>query len=205
LTVDVISVDDGPAFVMGPPTEARHIPLPAGTTNKGVRLRAGAAQRLLDASPAELLNAIVPLSELLRTRSARGIAAAPDDVHAHVPQLLRQSATDEDPTVRSAIAWLARNWRSSVDDLSKHANSSNRELRRRFMAAIGMGPKLVQRMVRVQAALHLMQARKGRLSLSDLAFECGFADQAHMTRELARFTDYTPTHLRRLAHPPAAG
>jgi AraC-like DNA-binding protein len=200
LTVDVISVDGRQPFVMGPPTTAVRVPLPAGQVNRGVRLRAGAARRLFDASPAELLDSIVPLSDVLSARSARGIDAAPADVHAHVAQLLRQSAAEKDPTVRSAINWLGKNWRSSVDDLSRQANWSNRELRRRFVAAIGMGPKLVQRMVRVQTALHLLQARQGRVALSDLALECGFADQAHMARELARFTDHTPTHLRRLAH-----
>ena len=205
LTVDVISVDDGPPFVMGPPTAAVRVSIPGGATIKGVRLRAGAARRLFDASPAELLDGSVPLSELLRAPSARGIDATAEDVHAYVANLLRRSTAENDPTVRSAITWLATHWRSSVDDLSKQANWSNRELRRRFVAALGMGPKLVQRMVRVQAALYLMQARKGRVGLSDLAFECGFADQAHMTREIARFTDYTPTHWRRLAHPADRG
>jgi transcriptional regulator GlxA family with amidase domain len=163
-----------------------------------VRLRAGAARRLFDASPAELVDGIVPLRDLLRARKARDISAA--DVHGHVARLLRQSAGEKDPTVRSAINWLGKNWRSSVDELSKHANWSNRELRRRFVSTLGMGPKLVQRMVRVQTALHLMQARRGRVALSELALECGYADQAHMARELARFTDYTPTHLRSLAH-----
>ena len=199
LTVDVISVDDGPPFVMGPPTAAVHVPIPGGTTIKGVRLRAGAARRLFDASSTELLDRIVPLTEVLRAPRARGVEAA-DDVHAFVVSLLQWGAAENDPTIRSAINWLATNWRSSVDDLSKQARWSNRELRRRFVAAIGMGPKLVQRMVRVQTALHLLQTRKGRVALSELAFECGFADQAHMTREIGRFTDHTPTHLRRLAH-----
>ena len=198
LAADVISVDDGPPFVAGPPTAAMRIPISGGTAIKGVRLRAGAARRLFDASPVELLDRHVPLRDLLRAPSAR--AAAAHDVHGYVAGLLRQTSAEKDPTVRSAISWLAANWRSSVDDLSKHANWSSRELRRRFVAALGMGPKLVQRMVRVQAALHLMRARKGRVALSELAFECGFADQAHMTREIGRFTDHTPTHLRRLAH-----
>ena len=101
LTVDVISVDDGPPFVMGPPTAAVHVPIPA-TTIKGVRLRAGAARRLFDASSTELLDRIVPLTEVLRAPRARGVEAA-DDVHAFVVSLLRWSAAENDPTVRSAI------------------------------------------------------------------------------------------------------
>ena len=204
LTVDVISRNGGPLLLLGPPTGAIRIPLRPGTVLEGARIRAGAARRLLHASPADLLNAIVPLDDVLRA-PLRQTAAAPDPhVDSIVSGLLRRSIVEHDlkleSTVRSAITWLGTNWRGSVEDMSRHFNRSNRDLRRRFMAVVGMGPKLVQRMVRVQHALHVMSARTGNVSLSDLAFECGFADQAHMTREVARFTDHTPSGLRHLAH-----
>ena len=204
LSVDVISRNGGRLFVMGPPTGAVRIPLQPGTVLEGVRMRAAAARRLLDASPADLWNAIVPLDEVLRAALKQTAAASEQHVGAVVSQLLRRSLPEHDlradSTVRSAITWLGTNWRNPVEDMSKHVNRSNRDLRRRFMAAVGMGPKLVQRMVRVQHALHLLRAHTGNVSLSDLAFECGFADQAHMTREVAHFTDHTPSGLRRLAH-----
>ena len=200
----MISRNGGRLFVMGPPTGAVRIPLQPGTVLEGVRMRAAAARRLLDASPADLWNAIVPLDDVLRAALKQAAAASNLHVDAVVSQLLRRSLPEHDlradSTVRSAITWLGTNWRSPVEDMSKHVNRSNRDLRRRFMAAVGMGPKLVQRMVRVQHALHLLRARTGNVSLSDLAFECGFADQAHMTREVAHFTDHTPSGLRRLAH-----
>ena len=60
LTVDVISLNGGPLFVMGPPTSAAQLALRAGTSLTGVRLRAGVARRLLDSPPADLLDSIAP-------------------------------------------------------------------------------------------------------------------------------------------------
>jgi AraC-like DNA-binding protein len=185
----------------------------------GARLRTGAALRLLDCTAADLLDTIVPLDDVLRAplrttamdggsaanagRSLRPLDAA-GSLHGAVTDWLRRTARSDgsaDATVRSAIKWLGTNWRSSVDDLSRQVNWSDRKLRRRFVATVGMGPKLVQRIVRVQHTLQLMRARTGDISLSDLAAECGFADQAHMTREVAHFTNHTPHGLRRLARP----
>ncbi len=204
LTVDVIRVDGGPAFVMGPPTAALHLPLRPGIEIEGARLRAVAAYRVLDCSPAELLNRMVPLHEVLCAPLELTEQPSLRSVHALVLQLLRRSAADEgttgDTTVRSAIHWLGTNWQGSVDDLSRQVNWSGRKLHRQFVEAVGMGPKLVQRIVRVQRTLQLLRARTANSALSDLALECGFADQAHMTREVAHFTDYTPSRLRSLAH-----
>ncbi|HZF29459.1 MAG TPA: helix-turn-helix transcriptional regulator [Gammaproteobacteria bacterium] len=205
LTVDVLSVNGSRALVMGPPTAARQLALPAGISIEGARLHPGAARHVLDCAPAELLDRKVALYDVLRAPLDLAEQLSRRSLHAIVPELLRRGAANgdrsTDGTVRSAIAWLGTNARSSIDDLSRQVNWSDRKLRRRFVDAVGMGPKLVQRIVRVQRALHVLRARTGHVSLSGLAVECGFADQAHMTREVAHFTDYTPNRLRTLAHP----
>jgi hypothetical protein len=68
LTVDIVSLNGGPLFVMGPPTGATQLALPSGTGLAGVRLRAGVARRLLDRSPADLLDSIAPLNSTIRTK-----------------------------------------------------------------------------------------------------------------------------------------
>jgi AraC-like DNA-binding protein len=40
--------------------------------------------------------------------------------------------------------------------------------------------------------------RDGRLSLSDVALSCGFADQSHFTRVFTKLTGLTPGAWRRL-------
>jgi AraC-like DNA-binding protein len=207
LSVDVISVNGSRALVMGPPTAALRLSLPPGISIEGARLRPGAARHVLDCAPAELLDRKVALDDVLRAPLDVADRLSRQSLSTIVMELLRHDAAEEnrrgDDTVRSAITWLGTNRWSSIDELSRQVNWSDRKLRRRFVDAIGMGPKLVQRIVRVQHALHLLRARTGSVSLSDLAVECGFADQAHMTREVAHFTDYTPSKLRSVAHPSA--
>jgi len=73
---------------------------------------------------------------------------------------------------------------------------SSRQLQRRFSAAVGYGPKTFYRIFRLQRVLAL--ARKPQLfdgNLPLLALETGYADQAHMTRELQRLAGRPPTAL----------
>jgi AraC-like DNA-binding protein len=200
LTVDIVSLNGGPLFVMGPPTLATQLTLPSGTRLAGVRLRAGVARRLLDSSPADLLDSIAPLDTTIRTKLRDAAAGTDRSVHATIATLLRrQIAMNDgqvDPAIRAAIAWFAANSRGSLTDLSAHVGWSVRELRRRFVAVVGVGPKLVQRILRVQHALRLMC--NNEVSLSDLALECGFADQSHLTREVRHFAQLTPREIRSL-------
>jgi Domain of unknown function (DUF6597) len=115
LTVDVVSLNGGPLFVMGQPTSAMRLALQSGTRLAGVRLRAGVARRLLNCSPADLLDGIAPLDTVIRTRLRDAVASTEHSVHTTMPTLLRrQIAMDDnqaDPVVRSAIDWLAGNSR----------------------------------------------------------------------------------------------
>jgi AraC-like DNA-binding protein len=203
LTVDVISLNSGPFFVMGPPTSGIQLALQPGTRLAGVRLRPGVARRLFNCSPSDLLDGITPFDTAIRTRLRGAATGAEHSVHAIIATLLRRQIAmnddQADPVVRSAIDWLARNSRGSLNDLSTDIGWSSRELRRRFVASVGVGPKLVQRMLRVQHALRLAHKTEGEVALSGLALECGFADQAHLTREVRRFAQLTPREMRSIA------
>ena len=70
---------------------------------------------------------------------------------------------------------------------------SERQLRRRFTVAVGYGPKTFARIVRFQRAL--AQIRRGD-EFAATAAEAGYADQAHMTREVVELAGRTPAALR---------
>ena len=62
---------------------------------------------------------------------------------------------------------------------------------------MGLPPKLLARIVRFDRLLR--QLRTGAaMSWADLALECGYYDQAHLVREVRRFTGVTPTEARPL-------
>ena len=52
-----------------------------------------------------------------------------------------------------------------------------------------MTPKALSRIVRLQSALKLV--RQGR-ALTDVALECGFYDQAHLTRDFREIAAMSP-------------
>jgi AraC-like DNA-binding protein len=66
-------------------------------------------------------------------------------------------------------------------------------LQRRFSAAVGYGPKTFHSVIRFQRLLRIAGQRKR--SLADLAASAGYSDQAHMTREVRRFSNELPTTL----------
>ena len=69
---------------------------------------------------------------------------------------------------------------------------SARQLRRIVLHATGLGPKAHQRVVRLQRFLSRAEAGAG---LARAAAVAGYADQAHMTREVRRLSGLSPAAL----------
>jgi AraC-like DNA-binding protein len=100
----------------------------------------------------------------------------------------------KDPAAR-ALRYLERH-RGDVDLgwLAGQANLSERQFRRICEARTGLSPKRLARTLRFRQALDLtLQAAPGELTA--VAHTCGFADQAHFTHEMRRFTGRTPSQL----------
>jgi len=81
-----------------------------------------------------------------------------------------------------------------VETLAEGVGVSDRHLRRRFLAAVGYRPKLFQRILRFQRLLALAKVNSST-RFGDLAMLAGYADQAHMTREVSEFAGVPPTGL----------
>jgi AraC-like DNA-binding protein len=78
-----------------------------------------------------------------------------------------------------------------VNELSRQANINRRQLTRRFSSAIGLSPKQLAKTTRIQAALKTLLGKKVH-SLTDLAYENEYFDQAHFIKEFKAFTGITP-------------
>jgi AraC-like DNA-binding protein len=81
----------------------------------------------------------------------------------------------------------------SVDYLANLAGISNRQLERRFLAEVGVGPKLLSRILRFQQVFRAVERCDGRWA--PLALECGYYDQAHLIRDFNQFAHQTPSVL----------
>lgn len=82
----------------------------------------------------------------------------------------------------------------SIDRLARITGFSERQLERSFYSEIGLSPKSFSRIIRFQNALRLAEKAK---SLTDLALNAGYYDQAHFTREFTDISGQSPRNYFR--------
>jgi AraC-like DNA-binding protein len=78
-----------------------------------------------------------------------------------------------------------------VARLADKMNLNRRNMERRFVTAIGMSPKQLSRVVRLQATMKMLEQKK-YTSLTSLAHENGYYDQAHFIKDFREFTGMSP-------------
>lgn len=86
---------------------------------------------------------------------------------------------------------LTANGQLSVDVISKQNNISRRQLSRKFSSYIGLSPKQFSKIIRLQATLKKL-LEGNTTSLTELAYENEYYDQAHFIKEFKEFTGLTP-------------
>lgn len=110
----------------------------------------------------------------LKDRAAR--AAPADGDMTAVFALLRDGGSHTTPSVANVVAQL---------------RLSERTLRRRCHHAFGYGPKTLERILRFQRFLALARRFSGN-GLARCAAEAGYADQAHLSREVRQLCGLSP-------------
>jgi AraC-like DNA-binding protein len=205
--IEVVAVLGGPVRVNGPLTTATVEVLAPGTTVVGLRFRPGAAAGLLDRVPAaELADLSVDAAHLWgpegaalaeRLHAAAGADRALALLEAAVAGRLR-AGTAPDALVAEAVRRVMPWRKGDLAELPRALAISDRQLRRRSLAAVGLAPKTLQRQLRFQGFLAMAQEAiaRGRSAreegLGILAAEAGYADQPHLTRECLRLTGLPP-------------
>lgn len=205
--VDVV-FSDGRLVVAGPATVVDVAAATPGRPRIGVRFRVGAAGAALGLPVGELRDRGVGLAELWGRPSARAIedrvgraATLADGLLALIGGLAPRLPAPEraDHEVRRAVLALNRADASpDVAVLARAVALSERQLRRRFEAAVGYGPATLARILRFQRFLRLANAptpTPTAPSLARLAADAGYADQAHLAREVRRLAGLPPSAL----------
>lgn len=197
---DILWIGDGEPVVAGPATRPVVVSLPPGTCIVGARFRPGAAAGVLRVDAAGLQDRHLPLGDVspaLARRFSTAVAdrAAMAEKLAAASSLLAGPLADTPPpdrVIRGTVRWLAANPHARVEALSRALHVSSRQLQRRLLSAVGYTPKTLHRILRFQRLLALAAAAGGDASLSALALRAGYADQAHMTRDLGELAGRTP-------------
>ncbi|WP_257670290.1 helix-turn-helix domain-containing protein [Parapedobacter tibetensis] len=83
----------------------------------------------------------------------------------------------------------------SVNELAGKHFTTVKQLERNFKYHIGLSPKEFINIIRYKFAQQLILARHPKRTLSDIAFECGYYDHAHLSNEIKKYTGLAPTEL----------
>jgi AraC-like DNA-binding protein len=80
---------------------------------------------------------------------------------------------------------------TNIKSLANVACLSPKQFTRIFSENVGSNPKEYIRIIRFQRALFVLQ-NNINISMTQLAYECGYYDQPHLIREFKSFSGYTP-------------
>jgi AraC-like DNA-binding protein len=230
---DLIWEQGAGCYVAGPDTGPVRTSTPPGTVMVGVRFRPSAGGPALGLPLSEIRDQRVDLVSLLPAATRQSAAALSADLD---PATAAQKVLDVAGTLACAgtsdqavthAASLLRDPAARLEQVAAAIDISERQLRRRFHAAVGYGPKTLQRVYRFQRFVRRIDERRigeqafsgqtvgGRtigerradasrppvdlapVDLATVAAEAGYADQAHLTRECVTLSGLTPAALAR--------
>lgn len=200
--VDILWIE-GRLIVAGPDESVALTTLAPGTTVTGIRFRPGAATKWLGLPMSEIVGDRVDLRDLWGGQAQDlanriGDAEMPADRLRRLEAGLSRLAPAIDPPapdMELVFGSLARQPSgTSIATICDRLEISERSLRRRCHQVFGYGPKTLDRILRFQRFLRLAR-RPGEARLSVLALEAGYADQAHLTREMRRLSSLSPSMI----------
>lgn len=160
----------------------------------GLRLPPGIGPAVFGVPADELRDRRVPLEALwgrVATDVAERLGERPSAVGLEAVVAVRLADSGgPDPLGARVAALLAGG--TSVTVTAAEVGLGQRALHRRSLSLFGYGPKTLARILRMQRAVAL--ARAGT-PLAEVAARAGYADQAHLTRDVRELAGVPPTRL----------
>ena len=189
---------DGALFParIGPSVAAVTVPVAQGWSYAGLRLRPEAARRVTGCPPVPGEVAPLPLDGpfALLWADLRSLAEdRPGSADFPGVAALFGGRRGDDPAIATAVDRLAASGGTEpLARLAAASGLSDRQFRRRFVAATGIGPKQYAGVQRVRRALILSLAAPG---WAGIAADAGYADQPHFTRAVRDHFGATPGQI----------
>jgi len=189
-------------FVVGQMTQPVLVSPTGPVQLLGIRFAPGGTLPFFPVPPGELTNRIAPLADVAgaldrelsrRPYDARGL---PEKIAIVESLLLRQMSAKEEKgaSLQNAISEIVNSGgQISVDRLASDLGISGRQLERRFLSEVGLGPKLLCRILRFQQVFRAVE-REDK-NWAGIAADCGYYDQAHLIRDFRQFAGQTPSVL----------
>jgi AraC-like DNA-binding protein len=165
-----------------------------------VRLKPEAAVRLVGGQMQEFINEKIDLGDVFGATKVslleEMLMEAPDSAtrFARIESFLLRNLRpcEPDSVVSRAAQYLRRYPALRVRRLAARLGIGERHLSRSFRAMFGASPKQFARVARIEKVFTMRQAGS---AWADIAYACGFADQAHMINDFDAIVGETPQQV----------
>jgi len=184
---------DGALMVAGPDRNAFVTRSAPGASYVGLRLPPGMGPAILGEPADRLVGQRIPLGDVWRPALARRAAdavAATGAAGLEDVVLARLAEHEPDPMMTAVVRALDAG--RGVGEIAALLGLSERQLHRRSLAAFGYGAKTLGRIRRLQRALAVPVSATGAAA----AAAAGYADQAHLARDVRELAGVPFTALR---------
>ncbi len=148
----------------------------------------------------DLVDAELPISQLFDEKEAKDLeegminADSTDDriqiINTFLLSKLRNQSTIENIVQSTVDALIATGGSTSIGEMPQDESSKRRQLERKFKDQIGLSPKQLGKVIRLQAALNLMLNKSEKFT--GIAYESEYFDQSHFIKDFKEFTGITP-------------
>ncbi len=185
--------DGSRLFIAGPDTRARWHTTSCDVAYIGLRFLRGMGPEFLD-TPADDVRDLSPdLDTQWPSRPARVLAEqVAAGREAALEAWLVDRIAQRQPSRLGAVVYELAASGTPVAEMADRLGIGVRQLHRQCLPLFGYGPKHLARVLRLGRALDA--ARRG-VALPEVAVTAGFADQAHLSREVRDLTGTTPSRL----------
>jgi AraC-like DNA-binding protein len=172
------SATDIRVLLSGPSSKITPVHYRAGNRNVGIRFHRGSFLTRVPASAMVDTTITLPLADGETFVLAGETWPVPtyETADDFIAELERRELLSDDPLVMAALR-------------GEDPGTSTRSVQRRVSRATGLTTSRIRQIVRARTAAEMLQ--RG-VPILDVTHELGYADQAHLTRDLKRLTGYTP-------------
>jgi len=200
--VDVVlevTTDDYGAWIYGSTTQPTDIACSRGAHYLGIRFQPGQSRHFIDAVTSEITDARAELQSLMQFPAQRiATRIATSTLFRQLDETLTTMLSRSPPAtsvIDHVIQYVeAHRGVVGVEDIAHRFGKSRRQIERTFPRIVGIPLKFFCTITRLRHAASLIARCDGR-SLTAIAMDTGYSDQAHMTRDFRRLTGATPGRL----------
>jgi AraC-like DNA-binding protein len=187
------------AVLVGPLSRPFRVKRPAGRIfTLGARFRPGGLRAFLDVPIHELAETATDARAVFGGDTARlavALAEARDDTARlfAIERFLGERRRRSPPGAGLVGHILASGGRVRSEELARAAGISLRQLERRFRLEVGLSPKRLSRIVRLQEVLR--RTADAEADWVDVALDCGYFDQSHLVRDFCELAGTAPSRF----------